>query len=86
MRQRVYNVHGFTATLREVAEAVRRHLPEAPLAFEWDQSEAMRVANRSLNYAMDTAAASADFGYALRFPLDAMVSDFIAEIRAGRAG
>ena len=28
LRQRVYNVHGFTATLREVAEVVRRHLPE----------------------------------------------------------
>lgn len=29
LRQRVYNVHGFTATLSEVAPAVRRHLPEA---------------------------------------------------------
>jgi nucleoside-diphosphate-sugar epimerase len=86
LRRRMYNVHGFTATLREVAAAVRRHLPEAQIAFEWDQSEAMRVANRSLSYEMDTTAAAEDFGYVSRYPLDAMVADFIAEVRAGRAG
>jgi hypothetical protein len=56
------------------------------MAFEWDQSEAMRVANRSLSYEMDTTAASEDFGYALRYPLDAMVADFLAEVWAGKAG
>jgi nucleoside-diphosphate-sugar epimerase len=83
LRRRMYNVHGFTATLREVAEAVRRHLPGAQIAFAWDQSEAMRVANRSLSYEMDTTAASEDFGYLLRYPLDAMVADFLVEARTG---
>jgi nucleoside-diphosphate-sugar epimerase len=86
LRRRMYNVHGFTATLREAAEAVRRHLPEAHITFEWDQSEAMRVANRSLSYEMDTTAASEDFGYLPRYPLDAMVADLIAEVRAWGAG
>jgi nucleoside-diphosphate-sugar epimerase len=86
LRQRMYNIHGFSATLREVAEAVRRQLPGAQIAFDRDQGEAMRVANRSLSYQMDTAAAAEDFGYAVRYPLDAMVADFIAEVRAGRAG
>lgn len=86
LRQRVYNVHGFAATLSEVAEAVRRHLPVAQIAFEWDQSEAMRIANRSLRYEMDNTAASEDFGYVVRYPLDALVADFIAEVRAGKAG
>jgi nucleoside-diphosphate-sugar epimerase len=86
LRQRVYNVHGFAATLEEVAAAVRRHLPEAQIAFEWDQSEAMRIANRSLRYEMDNTAASEDFGYVVRYPLDALVADFIAEVRAGKAG
>jgi UDP-glucose 4-epimerase len=86
LRQRMYNIHGFTATLREMAEAVRRQLPGAEIAFDRDQSEAMRVANRSLSYRMDTTAASEDFGYAVRYPLEAMVADFIAEVRAGRAG
>jgi UDP-glucose 4-epimerase len=83
LRRRMYNVHGFTATLRDVANAVRRHLPEAQIAFQWDQSEAMRVANRSLSYEMDNAAAAEDFGYISGYPLDAMVADFIAEVRAG---
>ena len=86
LRQRMYNIHGFSATLREVAEAVRRQLPGAEIAFDRDQGEAMRVANRSLSYQMDTTAASEDFGYTVRYPLDAMVADFIAEVRAGRAG
>jgi nucleoside-diphosphate-sugar epimerase len=86
LRQRMYNIHGFTATLREVAEAVRRQLPGAQIVFERDHTEAMRVANRSLSYQMDTRAATEDFGYSIRYPLDAMVADFIAEVRAGRAG
>ncbi|MFI5341523.1 MAG: NAD-dependent epimerase/dehydratase family protein, partial [Candidatus Methylomirabilales bacterium] len=84
LRRRMYNVHGFTATLSEVAAAVRRHLPEAQIAFEWDKGETMRVANRSLSYEMDTTAASEDFGYTLRYPLEAMVVDFIGEVRAGK--
>jgi nucleoside-diphosphate-sugar epimerase len=86
LRQRMYNLHGFSATLREVAEAVRRQIPGAQIAFEPDSTEAMRVANRSLSYRMDTTAAAEDFGYAVRYPLDAMVADFIGEVRAGRAG
>jgi nucleoside-diphosphate-sugar epimerase len=86
LRQRMYNVQGFTATLGEVAAAVRQNLPAAQIAFERDHSEAMRAANRSLTYTMDSTAAAEDFGYATRYTLDAMVADFIAEVRAGRAG
>jgi nucleoside-diphosphate-sugar epimerase len=86
LRQRMYNVHGFTATLREVAATVRHHLPEAQITFDWEQSEAMRVANRSLSYEMDTTLAAEDFCYVAQYPLDATVSDFIAAVRAGRAG
>ena len=86
LRRRMYNVHGFTATLSEVGAAVRQHLPGTQIAFEWDQSEAMRVANRSLSYEMDATAAAEDFGHVSRYPLDAMVADFIAEVLAGRAG
>ena len=86
LRQRVYNVHGFTATLREVVETVRRNLPEAQIAFEWDPGEAMQIANRSLCYEMENTAASEDFGYVLRYPVDTMIADFIAEVRAGKAG
>jgi hypothetical protein len=45
----------------------------------------MRIANRSLRYEMDKTAASEDFGHVVRYPLDVLVADFIAEVRAGRA-
>ncbi|OGB93689.1 MAG: hypothetical protein A2Z31_04865 [candidate division NC10 bacterium RBG_16_65_8] len=86
LRRRMYNVHGFTATLSDVAAVVRRLLPEAQIAFEWDQSEAMRIANRSLSYEMDRTSAAEDFGYVSRYPLDAMVADFIAEVQAKGTG
>jgi threonine 3-dehydrogenase len=86
LRRRMYNVHGFSATLREVALVVRRHLPSAQIVFDWDRSETMRAANRSLSYEMDSTAAAEDFDYVVRYPPDAMVADFIAEVQAGRSG
>jgi nucleoside-diphosphate-sugar epimerase len=86
LRQRIYNVHGFSATLRQVAAAVRQHLPEAQIDFAWDRSEAMRVANRSLSYEMDTTAAAEDLEAVIRYPLEPMIADFIADVRGRRTG
>ena len=86
MRRRMYNVHGFTATLGEVSATVRRHLPDARIAFDRDHGDAMQAANRSLAYTMDATAAAEDFGYATCYPLDVTVADFIAEVQTGRAG
>ena len=85
LRQRVYNVHGFMATLSEVAEQIRKHIPDAQITFEWDKSEAMKVANSGISYEMDNTAAFQDFGYQTQYHLDEMVEDFIKEVRAGRA-
>jgi hypothetical protein len=35
---------------------------------------------------MDTTAAFDDFGYVIRYPLEPMIADFIADVRAGRTG
>jgi nucleoside-diphosphate-sugar epimerase len=86
LRQRIYNVHGFSATLREVAAVVRRHIPEAQILFEQDRSQAMHAANRSLRYALDSTAAAEDFGYRTRYPPEAMVADFILEVQTRRSG
>jgi nucleoside-diphosphate-sugar epimerase len=85
LRQRVYNVHGFMATLSEVAERIKKRIPDAKVTFDWDQSEGMKMANSGVNYEMDNAVASQDFGYQTQFFLDEMVEDFIKEVRAGRA-
>jgi nucleoside-diphosphate-sugar epimerase len=86
LRQRVYNVHGFMATLSEAAEQIRRHIPNAQLTFDWDRSEAMHTANRGVSYEMDNTSAFEDFGYQPQFELEQMVGDFIKEVRTGRAG
>jgi len=85
LRQRVYNVHGFMSTLSEVAEQIKKHLPDAQITFEWDKSEAMRTANSGVSYQMDNTVAFQDFGYQTRYLLEEMVADFIKEVRAGRA-
>lgn len=83
LRQRVYNVQGFNATMHEVAETVKRLLPEAQVEFDWDQSEQMKTANSAVYYELDNAAAREDFGWQPQYPLDKMVQDFTKEIRAG---
>jgi nucleoside-diphosphate-sugar epimerase len=86
LRHRVYNFGGFMATLKEVADEVRKHLPDAIIAFEEDTSEDMQVHNSGINYRIDNAAATADLGYKPRYLLAGMVADFVSEVRAGRAG
>lgn len=85
LRQRVYNVHGFMATLSEVAEQIKRHIPDSQITFEWDKSEAMKIANSGVSYEMDNSVAFEDFGYQTCYFLAEMVADFIKEVRAGRA-
>ncbi|MBA7687216.1 putative epimerase/dehydratase [subsurface metagenome] len=85
LRQRVYNAHGFMATLTEVAEAIKKHIPNAQITFDWDKSQEMKVANSGVDYEMDNTVAFEDFGYETRYHLNEMVDDFIKEIRAGRA-
>lgn len=86
LRQRVYNAQGFTATLREVVETVKKCLPEAQIEFALDSTEEMRLANRNLFYEIDNSSAKEDFGWDPCYNLEKMVEDFIKEIRAGRAG
>lgn len=85
LRQRVYNVHGFLATLAEVDQVLRKHIPGTRISFDWDRGEAMRAANEAVSYEMDNTSALQDFGYQTSYPLQEMVEDFIREVRAGRA-
>ena len=86
LRQKVYNVHGFMATLTEVAGIVKKHIPDAQISFDWDKGEEMMAANSGINCEMDHTVAFEDFDYQPRYLLNEMVEDFIKEVRAGRAG
>jgi nucleoside-diphosphate-sugar epimerase len=86
LRQRIYNAHGFMATINEVAEVVRKYIPNARITYEWDQSEYMRLQNSGVSYEMENTVAHEDFGYQPKYQLDSMIRDFIKEVKAGTAG
>ena len=86
LRQRIYNAHGFMATIDEVAEAIRKYIPNARITYEWDKSEYMRLQNSGVSYEMDNTVAHEDFGYQPTYQLDSMIIDFIKEVEAGRVG
>jgi nucleoside-diphosphate-sugar epimerase len=86
LRQRIYNAHGFMATINEVAEVVRKYIPNAQITYEWDQSEYMRLQNSGVSYEMENTVAHEDFGYQPKYQLDSMIRDFIKEVKAGTAG
>jgi nucleoside-diphosphate-sugar epimerase len=84
-RRRIYNFHGFMATLSQVTKAIRKHIPDAQIRFDWDRSDEMKLHNNALNYEMDNAASFTDLGWKPRFLLEEMVEDFIQEVKRGRA-
>jgi nucleoside-diphosphate-sugar epimerase len=86
LRQRIYNAHGFMATLNEVAQAIKHYISDAQITFDWDKSEYMKLQNSGVSYEMDNSIAHEDFGYQPEYLLDSMIKDFIKEVEAGRAG
>ena len=86
LRQRIYNAHGFMATLNEVAQAIKHYISDAQITFDWDKSEYMKLQNSGVSYEMDNSVAHEDFGYQSEYLLDSMIKDFNNEVAAGRAG
>lgn len=84
LRQRVYNVDGFLANITEVANTVKKYIPDAQITFDWDKSEDMKTYNRANSFKVDNMLATEDFGYEPRYLLDEMVADFIEEVRKGK--
>jgi len=86
LRQPMYNIHGFMAAIQEIADTVGKYLPEAQIDFDWDRSEAMKIASADSNYEMDNTSLREDTDWQPRYLLDETVKDFIREVKAGRAG
>jgi len=86
LRQHMYNAGGFTATMQEIADTVKKYLPEAQIDFDWDRSEEMKIASLADSYEMDNTSIREDTGWQPRYPLDDTVLDFISEVKAGKAG
>jgi len=82
LTQCVYNVYGFTASARELVDAVFRHVPGAQVRFEPD--EKVTASMKTLPAVLDDQPARADWGWSPRYDLDAAVLDFVQQIAARR--
>lgn len=82
LKRRVYNIEGFSPTAKELAAAVRQHVPEAKIIFR-PVPEMVEIA-RSWPRELDDSCARREWGWQTEYDLERTVRDFIAEFRAGR--
>lgn len=80
LRQRVYNLHGFSTSAADLVQAIKKHIPGAQLDFSPDE-KIVRAIN-GWPERIDDSAARADWGWHATYDLEGTVSDFIAELRA----
>jgi threonine 3-dehydrogenase len=82
LTRRVYNVQGFSPTARELANTVRRYLPDAQIEFQ-PEPEMVEIVH-SWPKTLDDRPAREDWGWQARYTLDEAVKDFIDEFQARR--
>lgn len=75
-----YNVAGFSVTPRELAEAIRQHLPQFEIEYRPDQRQDIAA---SWPHSLDDTHARADWGWKARVGLKELVADMLANIRPG---
>jgi threonine 3-dehydrogenase len=75
VRQPVYNIAGYTATLGEFSEAIKKRLPKVEHRFEPDADVERVLAGWPV--ALDDSNARRDWGWKHRFDLDATAADFL---------
>jgi len=82
LSQCVYNVYGFTASARELVDAVLRHVPGARVRFEPD--DRVTASMNTLPAVLDDGPARTDWGWSPRYGLHEAVQDFIRQVEERR--
>ncbi len=82
LKRRVYNIQGFSPSARDLADIVRRYLPDARIEFEPDP-EMVKIVH-SWPKELDDTLAREDWGWNVQYTLDKAVKDFIDEFQARR--
>lgn len=80
LKRRVYNIGGFSPTARELADEVKRHLPQAIIEFQ-PIHEMAEVVHSWPKY-MDESKAREEWGWQTKYFLKETVKDFIEEVQA----
>jgi len=79
LKRRVYNIEGFAPTAIELANAVKKYIPDARIEFHPVPEMVDIVHNWPQE--IDGSCAREDWGFKTRYTLDGMIEDFIEEFR-----
>jgi nucleoside-diphosphate-sugar epimerase len=82
LKRRVYSIEGFSPTAAELAEAVKKNLPDAQIDFH-PLPEMQRIAD-SWPKELDGTNATRDWSYKSEYMLERAVKDFIQEFQANK--
>ncbi|MBN2034846.1 MAG: NAD-dependent epimerase/dehydratase family protein [Deltaproteobacteria bacterium] len=77
VKRRIYNINGILPSAGEIVDSVKAHIPDAPVNFA-KNTEAPPLP-MPLSY--DDTRASEEFGWGMKYDLDAMIDDFIQEVQ-----
>ena len=80
LKRRVYNIEGFSPAALELANTVRKYVPEARIEFNPDP-EMVKIV-RGWPRELDDSCAREDWGWKSKYTLDTAVRDFVAEFQA----
>jgi len=80
LRRRVYNIDGFSLPAKEMADTIRRYIPDTEIEFLAD-GNVVKLAS-DMPKKMDATRAREDWGWKPEYDWDKAVQDFIAEVKA----
>ncbi|MDH5688359.1 MAG: hypothetical protein OEZ48_10935, partial [Candidatus Bathyarchaeota archaeon] len=80
VRIRAYNVGEIYPEAGEIAETVRKYVPEAKISFK-PNTRTMEVLENWAGMRLDYSRIKEDLGWDIKYPLDEMVKDYIRELR-----
>lgn len=79
LSRRVYNLNGYLVTAAELADGIRRAMPDAAICFSPDPVIVNGI--RSMPRELDDSLARRDWDWHPRYSLDEAIADFVATVR-----
>lgn len=83
---RVYNLDGFSASTRELVDAIAANVPGAEITWEYDPAyqHVMDTQYGNIQRRMDDSLAHKDWAWETSYTLNDAVRDFVEDVRQGR--